>query len=172
MPLSIQARASRASRSSVDSGVPGTGAFRRKPGLAGERWISGFAEEDRAFMAVCEPDADDFDNAMVLGVCHEIDGRMGYLIPTDDLTAHEGLEAVSAGLEVFDIHPLVDARQVSQFGRGERRTTRVLRLMSCPVMRVPGDPRVVFGSGASPRAGQGLLSGSHRTIHVADRDRF
>src|SRR5271157_3552366 len=34
MPLSIQARASRASRSSVGSGVPGTGVFRRKPGLS------------------------------------------------------------------------------------------------------------------------------------------
>src|SRR5271166_2419634 len=164
MPLSIQARASRASRSSVGSGVPGTGAFRRKPGLAGERWISGLAEEDRAFIAVCEPDADDFDDAMVLGVCHEIDGCVGHMIPADDLTADKGLEAVPSGLGMFNIHPLVDARPVGQLGRGEPRSIRIFCLMPCPVVRVPGDPRVAFRSGASPRARQGLLSGSHKTL--------
>ena len=56
------------------------------------------AEEDRAFMSVCEPEADDFDNAMTLSVCNEIDGCAGHVIAPDDLTPDKGLETIPPGL--------------------------------------------------------------------------
>jgi hypothetical protein len=125
--------------------------------LVRERLTNGLAEEDRALAGVCESDADDFDDAMVFGVCHKIDGGVYHSISADDLPPDEGLEAVPLGFWMLDIDPLVGACPVGQLRRGEFRTIRVLSLVPHPVPRVPGDRRAGFGFGPSPGAGLGLL---------------
>lgn len=134
MPLAIQARASTASWSKVGP----TGWFDLALARTDVRLMSGLAEEERAFMRVCVPDADDFDNPMLLGVCHKIDDRVNSKIITSNLAAHQGLKAVPARFGVFDIHPLVDAGPVGLFSGGERGAVGAVGLVTCPVTAIPG----------------------------------
>jgi hypothetical protein len=98
MPGRIQARASKASRCGVGSGVEVAGGVVREQWFAGTRLSSGVTDEDRALAGVCEPEADDCGDAMVLGVWHEMDGSVYCPIAADDLPPDEGLEAVPSGL--------------------------------------------------------------------------
>lgn len=94
------------------------GGIIREPGLAGERLTSGLAEEDRALAGVCKPDADDFDDAMIFGVCHGIDSGVYHMIPPNHLPADYRLKAVPSRLWMLNIDPLVDARPIGKLDRG------------------------------------------------------
>jgi len=63
-------------------------------GSTGARWTESLTEEDCALLGVGETDADDFDAAMVLGVCHKIDRHADHKIRPYDLAADKRLEAL------------------------------------------------------------------------------
>jgi hypothetical protein len=94
--------------------------------LADERRVSGIAGEDGAFIGVCIPDADDFDDAMVFGVCHEINGGTDHQVSPNDCTADQRLESVASRLAVFDVNPFVYSGPVNQFGGGEPGTVGIV----------------------------------------------
>ena len=98
-------------------------------------------------MSVCESEADDFENAMTLGVCHEIDGCAGHMTAPNDLTPDKGLETFPPGFGMLNIRALVDVRPINQLGGRELGAVWILCPMPCPVVWVSGDPCVALTLG-------------------------